>query len=578
MKLYRLITSRKWEELQKEYQPSKLTPYGFSSTFKTPNQYDKYSLVKFDYTNKINEVVKYCTNNQDLCLELYETLSTLGLYQGRNTYNNDDIKFTKALTEAINSGRAILIEKDVDVGSGMFQATGRFLKIPNYTEARKLTPEEVAIKKAEELAFYSGDEQNWIEFSIEDAANMPFTLFNNSSQKFIMSGKLDNNGHAYVKLEPGIKLVDVLFGKTERELRSWYTDVPLQLLGGARDAGQNILDLMGDYTQAKTQLNRADDYFNPFQVLFSYFFSDDKDLAETIKKQNATVNANLDKFSNKIILPEVDAPETMTGALTRGITQFLVGYITAYRIIKPIKNMGNLLKGAVAGVFADSVVMSPNEERLSNLIEEFPELQNPITDYLKADPDDSEAEGRLKNAIEGLATGLVFEPFVRSLRLLKYARIKFPIKGVRTKVHHELESKLIDNKYTGASIYDTATIADYHKLEKESAEIYNKIRFSDNSDALRISQNTNFPLYRIERIKNHVFKNEHILYDGKIGLFDPDMDMAIAWERLQTSKFKPSDIDLLNHEYFESKFEKLFRVDYSTAHKKAIASGRIWEP
>lgn len=556
MKLYRLITSRKWEELQKEEQPSQLVQYGFSSPIEIPNQYDKYSLVKFDYTNKIKEVVKYCTKNQDLCLELYETLATLGLYQGRNTYNNDDIKFTKALTEAINSGRAVLIEKDVDVGSGMFQATGQFFKIPNYTESRKLTPEEVAIKKAEELALYSGDEKNWIEFSIEDAANMPFTLFHHSSQQFIISGKLDNNGYAYVKLPLGIKLVDVLFGKTESELRSWYSDVPLQLLGGARDAGQNTLDLVGNYTQAKTQLNRADDYFNPFQVIFSHFFSNDKDLAETIKKQSATVNANLDKFSNQIILPEVNAPETMAGALTRGITQFLVGYITGYRIVKPIKNMGNLLKGAVAGVFADSVVMSPNEERLSDLIETFPKLENPITGYLKANPDDSEAEGRFKNAIEGLAVGLVFEPFLRSLRLLKYARIKFPIKGVRTKVHHKLESQLVDYKYTGASIYDTATVDDYYKFEKEAAEIYNKIRFSSNSDVLKISQNTNMPLYKIERIKNHVFKNEHLLDNGIIGLFDPDMDMAIAWKRLQTSKFKQSDIDLLNHEYFESKFEK----------------------
>jgi hypothetical protein len=57
-----------------------------------------------------------------------------------------------------------------------------------------------------------------------------------------------------------------------------------------------------------------------------------------------------------------------------------------------------IAKGALAG----SVVLDPHEDRLSNLVHQYPALRNPITRYLAADPKDSAAEGRFKNAMEGI--------------------------------------------------------------------------------------------------------------------------------------------------------------------------------
>lgn len=48
------------------------------------------------------------------------------------------------------------------------------------------------------------------------------------------------------------------------------------------------------------------------------------------------------------------------------------------------------------------------------------------------------AEGRLKNALEGVMLGALAEPLSRSLRALKYARIKWTAFEVRTKVHYRL--------------------------------------------------------------------------------------------------------------------------------------------
>lgn len=69
------------------------------------------------------------------------------------------------------------------------------------------------------------------------------------------------------------------------------------------------------------------------------------------------------------------------------------------------------LKGAVV----DGVFQDPGANRFSDLIQQFPELQNPITEYLASDPNDSEMDARLKNVLEGAALGGAMELFLLSL-------------------------------------------------------------------------------------------------------------------------------------------------------------------
>lgn len=51
----------------------------------------------------------------------------------------------------------------------------------------------------------------------------------------------------------------------------------------------------------------------------------------------------------------------------------------------------------VAGEIAGFTVFQGHEQRLSNLIQEFPSLENPISEFLAADEDDPELVGRLKD-------------------------------------------------------------------------------------------------------------------------------------------------------------------------------------
>ncbi len=74
-----------------------------------------------------------------------------------------------------------------------------------------------------------------------------------------------------------------------------------------------------------------------------------------------------------------------------------------------------------------------------------------------------------------------------------------------------------------------------------------------------------------------MFYREHQLDDG-VRHFDPDPDIADAWGRLRRGEHIDEDLRLLEHEYFESRFEGIFRTNYRTAHDAANRSGRTWAP
>lgn len=110
--------------------------------------------------------------------------------------------------------------------------------------------------------------------------------------------------------------------------------------------------------------------------------------------------------------------------------------------------------------------------------------------------------------------------------------------------------------------------------DKKAEETYESIR-NDNSDVIKIASNTGLNEEEIEKIKQHVFYEEHQLYDS-IGRFQPDYDMAVAWKRLSEGNYFERDITLLKHESLEADVERRYNLDASEAHH--IANNRFnWE-
>nr|VFK62738.1 MAG: hypothetical protein BECKTC1821F_GA0114240_10799 [Candidatus Kentron sp. TC] len=113
-------------------------------------------------------------------------------------------------------------------------------------------------------------------------------------------------------------------------------------------------------------------------------------------------------------------PETLAGELTKGITQFAAGWAAFGPVVKGAGFLANpLAQNTVRGALTDATVFDPQAKRLSNLINTTPMFRNAVTEYLEASPDDSDAEGRFKNALEGMAIGGAVDTATRLFKSLR---------------------------------------------------------------------------------------------------------------------------------------------------------------
>ena len=168
--------------------------------------------------------------------------------------------------------------------------------------------------------------------------------------------------------------------------------------------------------------------------------------------------------------------------------------------------------------------------------------------------------------LSGYATASKSEYFAESFVALK--------KGEISKLDPEyvafMNSKAID-KAEKSGIINTGAISGAlnpfsKEAEKHAAQYYESVRHMK-TDTDKISKATGISKDKIDKIKNHVFIDEHNLMEGK-KRFDPSYEMAESWQRLINGDYKEKDIVLLKHEYAELRYmEKGF--SQNEAHIKA---------
>lgn len=79
-------------------------------------------------------------------------------------------------------------------------------------------------------------------------------------------------------------------------------------------------------------------------------------------------------------------------------------------------------RGFTGGAIVDWSFHEQGEERLSNILTQVPALNNPVTRYLEATDDETEAEARLKQMLEGGILGVGMDLFIAGLKGLKRVR------------------------------------------------------------------------------------------------------------------------------------------------------------
>lgn len=142
--------------------------------------------------------------------------------------------------------------------------------------------------------------------------------------------------------------------------------------------------------------------------------------------ETATGKKN-DVFGWRFSVPEEGRPESVTGRVIEGISQFGAGFAGGGRVLRGWKTAtkaGQIGKAMAQGALADFTAFDGNEDRLSNLLAEHaPDAIAPMFEVLAANGDDPEVVGRLKNAVEGTILGGAVEVIAGGVRALRAGRI-----------------------------------------------------------------------------------------------------------------------------------------------------------
>jgi hypothetical protein len=183
--------------------------------------------------------------------------------------------------------------------------------------------------------------------------------------------------------------------------RGLLSDIAVSVVGGARDAVQETLDVtheLGGWLEEKFPLGAFGGGEYPEE--------------------------------NPVVLPGSTQSQTTIGSVSRG--QALVGFVGAGKVLKLggwAASTAPLARAVTAGAIGDAVVFDPYEDRLSNLIQEHEFLANPLSEFLASDETDTAAEGRFKNALEGMLLGGSIDPIMRVSRFVRGRRAAQAVGG-----------------------------------------------------------------------------------------------------------------------------------------------------
>jgi len=192
-----------------------------------------------------------------------------------------------------------------------------------------------------------------------------------------------------------------------------------------------------------------------------------KELAQTMESIIPLGTVGGDEVTEESFIT-TDEARTTTGGLIRGVSQFVAGFLPAVRGVKALGVTSKVGQAAAAGALTDAFAFDPHEERLSNLIQENESLANPVTEFLAAEPGDSDAEGRFKNALEGIGIGMALDGFVKSVKVLRANRIEK--REARQLMADKEQAKKLAKTGTDLQAVDDALEGEFIPFEEKAAQ------------------------------------------------------------------------------------------------------------
>lgn len=124
----------------------------------------------------------------------------------------------------------------------------------------------------------------------------------------------------------------------------------------------------------------------------------------------------------KLSFSEVEKQQTIAGSITRELVKWGTG-------IAAMGGVPAMLQGGVSGAASAAVglgatgfvLTDPHAENLGNLLDSVPQLHGPVTDFLAAHEDSSDATNKLKGALENIVMTPMVEGVMIGLKATKSA-------------------------------------------------------------------------------------------------------------------------------------------------------------
>jgi hypothetical protein len=159
------------------------------------------------------------------------------------------------------------------------------------------------------------------------------------------------------------------------------------------------------------------------------------------------------------------------------------------------------------------------------------------------------------------------EQFAKATRLQqagKTAEAKKALQHLESEVDKETFKEL-KRAQTGAGFSAESANAAYKAIREST------------TDVASIARNTGIKASSIQKVKDHLFYQEHLLdrytdlgIPAEMRRFDSDQGIAKAWQRLESGKYTQSDLQLLRHEAAEAYLMRKWNdQSYTRAHNRA---------
>ena len=186
--------------------------------------------------------------------------------------------------------------------------------------------------------------------------------------------------------------------------------------------GEGAAKAVGETAQFFEETGEAiEDYFNVGRVIFkdnpdSFLPTVEYWNRERVRKAGLKDSiTGAIEYVSETVEEAIPDTETVVGSFVEGMAQFA----TSFALTRRATGIGGVKGGFINGAIADATAFDPYEENISNLLNTYPFLKNPITEALAIDEDANAFENRLRNAGEGFIIGGALEGAVKAYRYIR---------------------------------------------------------------------------------------------------------------------------------------------------------------